>query len=78
MSNTGRYIEYEIRGGKFVPVKVVEPINEFPNHNADWGKVDTTNLPTGGSVKPEESIITPENGFKNIKTVKNGGTNNFL
>ena len=75
MSNTGRYGVYNMFTGKLE--KVVEPINKFPDHNADWGKTDTTNLPTGGSVSPEESIITEANGFKNIKVVKNGGTDNF-
>lgn len=77
MSKTGRYGVYRFAGNKLVLESVVEPINEFPDHNADWGKTDTTNLPTGGSVRPEESIITEANGFKNIKIVKNGGTDNF-
>jgi hypothetical protein len=76
--SSGRYVEYEIKDGKFVPVKVVEPINEFPDRNADWDNgIDKKNLPEGGSIRPEESIITEANGFKNIKTVKGGGTNNF-
>lgn len=69
MNNTGRYGVYKIVGNKMILESVVEPINEFPDRNADWGKTDTTNLPTGGSVTEKESIITEANGFKNIRYI---------
>lgn len=46
--------------------RVIEPINEHPDRNADWQK-GMSNLPKGGAIKEEDSIITEENGFKNIR-----------
>lgn len=66
MSKTGRYFIYGLDGKL---QKVVEPINEHPERNADW-KVGVSNLPIDGSIKEEDSIITKENGFENIHYVK--------
>lgn len=71
MSKTGRYGVYDLKTGKLE--KVVEPINQHPERNADWGKTDTTNLPELGAIKEEDSIITEENGFTNIRYVENEG-----
>ncbi len=65
MSKTGRYFICDLNGKV---EKVVEPINEHPKRNADW-KIGVSNLPTDGSITEEESIITEENGFKNIKRI---------
>ena len=65
MSRTGRYSVYDFKTGKLE--KVVEPISDHPQRNADWGKTDTTNLPENGSITESESIITEENGFKKIR-----------
>ena len=69
MSKTGRHTVYKLclKTRTMIPTLVIEPINEHPDRNADWGKTDTTNLPTGGSIKEKDSIITEANGFKNIK-----------
>ena len=68
MSKTGRYFVYDFKTGKLE--KVVEPIRDHKlERNADWGKTDTTNLPIGGSITEEESIITKENGFDDIKYI---------
>lgn len=67
MSNTGRYTVHGKDGRTFV----VEPISLHANRNADWGSTDTTNLPIGGAVHPDDSIIT-EDKFKNIITLGPG------
>lgn len=74
MSKSGRMFFYDLDGKL---TKVIEPINEFPERNGDWGKTDTTNLPIEGSIQEKDSIITEENGFKNIRYVKGGGTDLF-
>lgn len=56
--------------------KVIEPINEFPERNADWDN-GAGGFASGGGVKEEDSIITEANGFKNIRYVKSGGTDSF-
>lgn len=71
MSNTGRYTVYKLdfKKGKMIPKQVVEPITPTPCRNADWGKTDTTNLPSCGAIEEKDSIITKENGFKNISYI---------
>lgn len=77
MSESGRYtIVDQATGRKFV----VEPIHErnekatdrtFSNGGIDGEAVK--NKPSqGGSISPEESTITPENGFTNITTLPAG------
>lgn len=59
-------------------IKVIEPISEFPDRNADWDNgIDHKNMPEAGAIKEEDSIITEANGFKNIRYVKGGGTDLF-
>ncbi len=74
MSKTGRYYISDLETGrKFC----VEPIGD--NHEA-WGDVDpVTKKMTGsygekyqGSINKNESIITEENGFKNIVVLEPG------
>jgi len=66
MSKTGRILIYNLNGKL---EKVIEPINEHPERNADW-KTGMSNLPEDGSIKEEDSIITEENGFKNITYIR--------
>ncbi len=71
---TGKHIVTSLRTGKKY---FVEPIG---NGRSDWGDVDpATGKLTGnygskytGSITKEESIITEENGFKNIVTIDSG------
>jgi len=64
MSTTGRYFVRDQRTGR---VFCVEPINRRDQKLDDqqWtnGGIDQVR---GGAVPEDESIITPENGFKNI------------
>lgn len=76
MSRTGRMFFYDLNGKLY---KVIEPINEFPDRNADWDNgIDKKNMPEVGAIREEDSIITEANGFKNIRYVKSGGTDNFV
>lgn len=76
MSDTGRYYVKSFKTGK---VYCIEPIDNTPERKI-WGDVDpATKKLTGtygkkyrGSIKSEDSIITKENGFKNIKFLKPG------
>ena len=73
---TGRFIVYSPRTGC---TYYVEPI--ITKHTPEWGSIDpaTGNLMhkkgdgkyTGG-IKEKESLITPENGFKNIRMLDRG------
>lgn len=71
MSATGRYYVTTKEGRTFC----IEPIDNSNSHHGNWGDVDpaTKKLMTGtygekhrGSIHENESIITKENGFKNI------------
>lgn len=73
---TGRHIVTSYRTGKKY---YVEPIGN--GRMADWGSYNpsTGNIENKkgagkytGSVTKEESIITEENGFKNIRMIDNG------
>lgn len=72
--HTGRFIVFSKRTGKKY---FVEPIGNTPSN---WGDLDpATKKLTGsygdkyrGSIDPEDSLITPENGFKNIKLLDKG------
>lgn len=62
--------------GTFTVVKdgrtfVVEPLDKF-ERGGDWGHTDLSNKPQGGAVHPDNSVITEENGFKNIVTLEPG------
>lgn len=72
---TGRMIVTSLKTGKKYFVEAIGS-----GYNEVWGDVDpATKKMTGsygdkytGSVKPEQSLITEENGFKNITTLKVG------
>ena len=71
---TGKHIVYSQRTGKRYFIEVIGG-----GHSA-WGDLDpVTKKYTGnygskftGSVKPKESVITEENGFKNIEIIEGG------
>ena len=74
---TGRFIVYSQRTGK---TYAVEPIDDG-SVRPGWGSIDpaTKQLVNKkghdkyrGSVRPEESLITAENGFKNIRMLEPG------
>lgn len=75
MSNTGRFI-FTVKGRTFV----VEPIDNNSGKQKLWGDLDpATKTVTGsygeknkGSIHEDDSVITKENGFKNIKTLQGG------
>ena len=75
MSKTGRFYIKTDSGRIFC----VEPIDDTPDRTI-WGDLDPVSKKlTGnygskhrGSIKTEESIITEENGFKNIITLPPG------
>ena len=70
--STGRFIVKSLRTGKSY---YVEPISS--SVKTDWGDLDpVTKKMTGnygtkykGSIKPEESMITKENGFEKIHMI---------
>jgi len=77
MSKTGRHLYIDEKTGrKFV----IETIDNATGNHSEWGDIDpATKKVTGsygtkhkGSVTDEESIITLENGFKNIHTIEAG------
>jgi hypothetical protein len=68
--DTGRFVVTSLRTGKRYFVEVIETA-----HTPKWGSIDpaTGNLmhkkgdgKYRGGISPEESMITPENGFSNI------------
>jgi len=73
--HTGRFIVKSLKTGR---IYYVEPIDN--NNRVDWGDLDpVTKKMTGsygtkykGSIKPEESMITKENGFDKIHTLEPG------
>lgn len=72
---TGRMIVTSLKTGKKYFIEAIGS-----GYNEVWGDVDpATKKMTGsygdkytGSVRPEQSLITEENGFKNITTLKIG------
>ena len=66
MKNTGVF--YVQKGDRLFRV---EPISKHADRNADWGTTDTTNLPEGGAIHPDDSIIR-DGQFKNIMTLGPG------
>jgi len=77
MSNTGRYYIKDEKTGR---VFFVEPIDNSSGHHQIWGDVDPASKSMGGNygkkykgaINKEDSIITEENGYKNIATLKPG------
>lgn len=70
MSESGRYYVIDQKSGrKFC----VEPIQgRADGLDGDWHKGNQE--VKGGAVRESESIITPENGFKNIRIVPAGSS----
>lgn len=72
---TGRFIVYSPKTGI---TYYVEPIDG--KQRVSWGNVDPVSKQTTGdygakykgSIKPSESLITPENGFQNIDHLDRG------
>lgn len=64
--STGRYFVRTPEGRTFC----VEPIKERVERALDWTN-GGIQKPTGGAVPEGESIITPENGFINIRVAGN-------
>lgn len=67
MGMYGRFMVYQ-NGRAFA----VEPISTNMDRGSDWGKTDLSNRPIGGAVHPDDSIITEENGYKNIVVLEPG------
>lgn len=73
--DTGRFIVTSLKTGKKY---YVEPIDD--GNKAEWGDLNPSTkkmegdygLKHKGAVKPSESLITKENGFDNIVTLKPG------
>lgn len=76
MSDTGRYFVITKSGRRFC----VEPISGhsegFGNINPVTKKLEKITSKSLGSIDPEDSIITKENGFKNITTLPPGTSPN--
>lgn len=76
MSKDGRYFYVTEDGRKFC----IEPIDANAGRGSKWGDIDPASKTVTGSygqkhpgaVHPDESIITKENGFKNIVTLPPG------
>ena len=76
MSDTGRYFVKCLETGK---IFCVEPIDDSP-HRKIWGDINPSTkklegnygAKNKGSIKTYESIITKDNGFKNIIILKPG------
>jgi hypothetical protein len=73
MSKTGRYTVVDLNSGRRF---VVEPLHErnekatdttMTNGGVDGASVKNKSQVQGGSVSEDESIITPENGFMDIR-----------
>ncbi len=71
IGENGRHLVYSTRTGK---TYVIEPIKPNENYRVTWGDIDPASKKvTGnygvkydGAVTEKESIITEDNGFKNI------------
>lgn len=63
-SYNGRHTVIMPNGRRFV----VEPISKYANRDTViWDNgLKKEDMPKGGAVHPDDSIITEENGFKNI------------
>jgi hypothetical protein len=72
MSTTGRYFVRDRRSGR---VFCVEPINRRDQKLDDVGWTNGGIDPVrGGAVREEDSVITPENGFRNITVLPPGSS----
>lgn len=70
---TGRYIVKSLKTGKTYFVETIDGDEKtvWGDYNPSTKKFETTNYGEKykGSIKPEESMITEENGFEKIHTL---------
>ena len=51
----------------------VEPISKHAERDAEWlNGIKKKDLPIGGAIHPDDSVITEENGYTNIHILKKG------
>lgn len=73
MSETGRYTVVDLNSGRRFVVEPIRQRNEkkngriYKNGGSDGEATKNKSEVVGGSVSEEESIITPENGFTDIR-----------
>jgi hypothetical protein len=71
--STGRYTVVDLTSGRRFVVEPIHGRNEkatdriITNGGTDGSTVKNKSEVQGGSVSEEESVITPENGFKDIR-----------
>ena len=72
--DTGRHIVYSYRPGKTYAVEPMgNPHTKWGDLNPATGKVEGKyGQKHRGSIDEKDSLITKENGFKNIKTLEKG------
>lgn len=78
-TNTGRYFVVLPSGRKFCVEPIAARGDKIDGHvytNGGIGGDETKNDQLGGSIREEDSIITPENGFKNIVMLRPGSSPN--
>ena len=64
MSTTGRFFVRDPRSGRRFCVEVLSTRSQkMDEQSFSNGGIDQVR---GGSIRPEDSVIRPENGFKNI------------
>ena len=82
MPYSGRYFVKDLKTGRTFCVEPIHERNEketdrvFTNGGYDGTSVKNKSQSQGGSISEDESIITPENGFKNIVILPPGESPN--
>lgn len=82
MSDTGRYFIIDQATGRKFCIEPISQRNEkltdkiMTNGGTDGKAEKNKSQPLGGSIYEEDSIITPENGYKDIVTLKAGTSPN--
>lgn len=80
--STGRYYVTSKSGRKFTVEPIAERNQKIDGQVFTNGGVSgegTKNKQSGGAIREEDSIITPENGYKNIVTLPPGvSPNGFI
>lgn len=77
--STGRYYVVSKAGRKFCVEPIAARDQKIDGHvftNGGIGGNETKNKQLGGSVREEDSVITKENGYKNIITLPPGHSPN--
>jgi hypothetical protein len=69
-TSNGRYFVIDKETGRRFCVEVVHGRNDAVD--GDWTNGGIDQVKHRGSLSKDESIITPENGYKNIKTLAAG------